>query len=143
MMQPLIKVQNLTFRYDDGTVALAGVNFRLDAGETVALLGANGSGKTTFVLNLNGLLAGQGDIQVCGMPLEKRNLPSIRRKIGMVFQDADSQLFMPTVIEDVSFGLLNLGLTSEQALTRAKEALAVVGISSASERAPYHLSAGE
>jgi len=82
----------------------------LDAGETVALLGANGSGKTTFILTLNGLLTGKGSIRVCGIAVEKANLAVIRRKVGLVFQDSESQLFMPTVLEDVAFGPLNLGL---------------------------------
>src|SRR4051794_5295919 len=99
-MAPLIEVSGLWFRYDDGTPALQGVDFHLEAGETVALLGANGSGKTTFILHLNGLLSGEGTIRVCGLPVEKSYLPDVRRKIGVVFQDSDSQLFMPTVLED-------------------------------------------
>src|SRR5579864_3480562 len=109
MMPPLIEVRNLRFRYDDGTPALNGVDFRLEAGETVALLGANGSGKTTFVMHLNGLLRGEGTVEVCGLAVEKRNIPAIRSKIGLVFQDSESQLFMPTVLEDVAFGLMNRG----------------------------------
>jgi len=108
----LIEVRNLRFRYDDGTAALNGVDFRLEAGETVALLGANGSGKTTFVMHLNGLLKGEGSVEVCGLAVEKRNIPAIRNKIGLVFQDSESQLFMPTVLEDVAFGLLNRGMSA-------------------------------
>jgi cobalt/nickel transport system ATP-binding protein len=144
----LIEVRNLRYRYEDGTVALQGVDFRLDAGESVALLGANGSGKTTFVMHLNGLLGAEGrdggsSISVCGMPVEKRNLAAIRRKIGMVFQDAESQLFMPTVLEDVAFGPLNLGLDPAAAVERARSALDRVGMAGAAARAPYHQSAGE
>ncbi len=147
-MQPLIEVLNLRYRYEDGTVALNGVDFRLEAGESVALLGANGSGKTTFVMHLNGLLGAEsgdnrGSITVCGMPVEKRNLAAIRRKIGMVFQDSDSQLFMPTVLEDVAFGPLNLGLEPVAAAERARAALDRTGMAGAAGRAPYHLSAGE
>jgi cobalt/nickel transport system ATP-binding protein len=142
-MQPLIEATSLRFRYEDGSVALDGVNFQLFPGETVALLGANGSGKTTFVLHLNGLLAGEGQVTVCGLPVEKKNLTQIRRRIGLVLQDPDEQLFMPTVLEDVAFGPLNLGLDADQALARAKHALAQVGISVELEKAPYHLSAGE
>lgn len=101
-MEPLIDVRDLHFRYDDGTLALDGINFQLFPGETVAVLGANGSGKTTFVLHLNGLLRGDGVVMVCGMRVEDKNLPLIRRKVGMVFQDSDEQLFMPTVLEDVT-----------------------------------------
>jgi len=129
-MTPLIEVRGLRFRYEDGTAALNGVDFRLDPGDTVVLFGPNGSGKTTFVLHLNGLLAGEGTVRVCGLPVNKQNIPEIRRKVGIVFQDSDSQLFMPTVLEDVAF-------------SRAQAALATVGMSGAASRAPYHLSAGE
>ena len=142
-MTPLIEVRNLHFQYEDGTLALDGVNFRLFAGETVALLGANGSGKTTFVLHLNGLLGAEGTVTVCGMPVMKETLPAVRQKIGLVFQDSDNQLFMPTVIEDVAFGPLNLGLDREQATLRARAALEQVGMSGNIGKAPYHLSAGE
>ena len=142
-MPPLIEVRNLRFRYDDGTTALNGVDFRLEAGETVALLGANGSGKTTFVMHLNGLLKGEGSVEVCGLTVDKRNIPAIRNKIGMVFQDSESQLFMPTVLEDVAFGLLNRGLSAAEAADRARAALDTVGMVAAAGRAPYHLSAGE
>ncbi len=142
-MTPLIEVHDLRFQYEDGTQALDGIDFTLEAGETVALLGANGSGKTTFVLHLNGILHGEGSVTVCGMPLSKETLPLVRAKIGMVFQDSDEQLFMPTVLEDVVFGPLNLGLTPEQAIDRAQSALCQVGLEHAIGKAPYHLSAGE
>jgi cobalt/nickel transport system ATP-binding protein len=142
-VSPLILVRGLRYRYEDGTTALNGVDFRLNPGETVALLGANGSGKTTFALHLNGLLTGEGTVEVCGMPVNSRNIVEIRRKIGLVFQDSESQLFMPTVLEDVAFGPLNHGLSPEKALERAMAALAQVGMSGAAGKAPYHLSAGE
>jgi cobalt/nickel transport system ATP-binding protein len=140
---PLIEVRNLRFHYEDGTPALNGVNFTLFPGETVALLGANGSGKTTFILHLNGLLSGEGSVTVCGMPVCKDTVAAVRQKIGLVFQDSDNQLFMPTVLEDVSFGPLNLGLEREEACGRAYAALEQVGMSAAAQKAPYHLSAGE
>lgn len=143
MTAPLVEVRGLHYHYEDGTAALNGVDFRLCEGETVALLGANGSGKTTFIMHLNGLLAGHGSIEVCGMSVEKRNLPAVRRKVGMVFQDSESQLFMPTVIEDVAFGPLNRGARPEAALERARAALETVGMAAAAGKAPYHLSAGE
>jgi cobalt/nickel transport system ATP-binding protein len=142
-MQPLIEVRDLRYQYDDGTLALDGVDFQLFPGETVAVFGANGSGKTTFALHLNGLLSGQGSVTVCGMPVRKDTLAQVRQKVGLVFQDSDNQLFMPTVLEDVAFGPLNLGLDREIAQTRAREALAAVGMAHASSKAPYHLSAGE
>ena len=142
-MKPVIEVRGLHYRYGDGTLALDGVDFNLFAGETVALLGANGSGKTTFVLHLNGLLDGEGEVRVGGLDVSRPNLPEIRRKLGMVFQDPDEQLFMPTVIEDVAFGSLSFGLAPEEASRRATEALRRVGMEAAADKAPYHLSAGE
>ena len=142
-MSPLILVRGLRYQYDDGTVALNGVDFRLETGETVALLGANGSGKTTFALHLNGLLTGQGTVEVCGLPVNAENIVEVRRKIGLVFQDSESQLFMPTVLEDVAFGPLNHGLSPEKAAARAMAALQQVGMAAVAGKAPYHLSAGE
>lgn len=142
-MPPLIQVTNLRFSYEDGTLALDGVDFSLEQGESVILLGPNGSGKTTFVLHLNGLLAGEGEVEVCGLPVRKPNLETIRGKIGMVFQDSDEQLFMPTVIEDVAFGPRNQGLNLEAAIDTARAALREVGMEAAASKAPYHLSAGE
>src|SRR5262245_37197995 len=138
-MHPLLEVQALSYRYEDGTAGLHRVDFRLEAGESVALFGANGSGKTTFVLNLSGLLVGKGKAQVavrvCGLPLEKPNLATIRSKIGVFFQDSESQLFMPTVLEDVVFGPLNRGLSPAQAVDRARMALETVGMAGAESRA--------
>lgn len=142
-MTPVLEVSRLRYRYDDGTSALQGVDFRLDSGEAVALLGANGSGKTTFVLCLNGLLTGDGSVRVCGQELGKENLAETRRRLGLVFQDSESQLFMPTVLEDVAFGLLNQGVPADRAIEQARSALLKVGMESSAAKAPYHLSAGE
>jgi cobalt/nickel transport system ATP-binding protein len=142
-MTSVVEVRGLRYRYPDGTEALRGVDFDLQAGESVALLGANGSGKSTFALHLNGLLEGEGMVRVCGMEVTRATLPAVRRKVGLVFQDSDTQLFMPTVLEDVAFGLLNLGMTSEKANQRAQVSLEQVGMSAAPGRAPHHLSAGE
>ena len=142
-MTPLIDVRGLDYHYDDGTHALKGVDFQLFPGETVAFLGANGSGKTTFVLHLIGLLMGEGAIDICGVRLSKETLPRIRRKIGLVFQDSETQLFMPTVIEDVAFGPLNMGVAPAAAREKALAALEVTGMANAAGKAPYHLSAGE
>jgi cobalt/nickel transport system ATP-binding protein len=143
-LSAVIEVNALTYRYEDGTEALRGVDFQLAAGECVAVLGANGSGKTTFVLHLNGLLTAEaGSVRVCGMDMNKANLAAIRQRVGLVFQDSDEQLFMPTVIEDVMFGPLNQGLNPEQAEARARVALDQTGISKLAGRAPYHLSSGE
>jgi cobalt/nickel transport system ATP-binding protein len=142
-MEPLIEVRGLRFRYEDGTQALDGIDFEVFPGETVALFGPNGSGKTTFVHHLTGLLMGQGIVRVCGLTVGKGTLAQIRRKIGLVFQDSDEQLFMPTVLEDVAFGPLNLGLDIESARAAAIKALREVGMDAALAKAPYHLSAGE
>jgi energy-coupling factor transporter ATP-binding protein EcfA2 len=142
-MAPLILVKQLKYIYDDGTAALNGIDFQLNAGETVALLGKNGSGKTTFALHLNGLLTGEGTVEVCGLPVNGKNAALVRRKIGLVFQDSESQLFMPTVLEDVAFGPLNQGISADQASERAMAALEQVGMQAAAGKAPYHLSAGQ
>ena len=142
-MRPLIEVRGLSYKYEDGTVALDGIDFQLMPGETVALFGANGSGKTTFILHLNGLLEGEGAVTICGMPLRSENLVDIRNKVGMVFQDSDEQLSMPSVLEDVAFGPLHQGMSSEQAKAVALQALNSVGMDHIAMKAPYHLSAGE
>ncbi len=140
---PVVQVSGLTYRYDDGTDALRGVDFRLDAGESVALLGPNGSGKTTFLLHLNGILRGAGEIKVCGLALEDGNLLAIRRKVGFLFQDPEEQLFLPTVLEDAAFGPLQEGCAAEEAVSRARTALERVGITRDLDRPPSHLSKGE
>jgi cobalt/nickel transport system ATP-binding protein len=139
----VIRVCGLRHRYPDGTQALEGIDFHLEAGECVAVFGANGSGKTTFVLHLNGLLEGEGSIEVCGLAVRKENFEKVRAKLGLVFQDSDEQLFMPTVLEDVAFGPMNLGAGPDQAVARAKKALERVGMGAAIQKAPYHLSSGE
>ncbi len=143
MSQPLLLIEDLHYTYEDGTEALRGVNLRVYPGETVVLLGANGSGKTTFLLHLNGLLLGRGRIEVCGIPVAKDTLREIRQRVGVVFQDADEQLFMPTVLEDVAFAPLNRGAAPPEARAKALHVLREVGLDHLAERAPYHLSSGE
>lgn len=142
-MEALIRVSNLRYRYDGGAQALDGVDFTLGRDETVALFGPNGSGKTTFLLHLVGLLAGAGEIEVCGLPVSRPHLAAVRQKVGILFQDSDDQLFMPTVFDDVAFGPLNLGLEPEEVERRVRQCLERVGMEHAAGRAPYHLSAGE
>lgn len=144
-MGPLVQARGLAFRYPDGTDALRGVDLEVNAGESLILFGANGSGKTTFLLHLNGLLkATGGSLSVCGLtPDSKANLAAIRRKVGLLFQDADDQLFMPTLLDDIAFGLLNQGMQPEEARQTALTALEQVDLTHAAARAPYHLSGGE
>jgi cobalt/nickel transport system ATP-binding protein len=142
-MEPVIQVRDLHFSYPDGTPALTGVDFSLEAGEPVAVFGANGSGKTSFLLHLVGLLEGKGSIRVCGQELRCSTHRYARQKIGVLFQDSDDQLFMPTVEEDVAFGPLNMGLPAPEVRQRVRHSLELVGMGHAASRAPFHLSAGE
>ena len=139
-----LEVQGLAFAYPDGRQALFGVDLTVQRGERVALLGPNGAGKTTLVLHLNGIhTAGAGTVRVAGMPVTKQNLTEIRRRVGIVFQDPDDQLFMPTVAEDVAFGPANLGLRDTALQERVTEALTAVGMEEFRDRTPHHLSFGQ
>ncbi len=136
-------LRGLSYRYPNGHPALAGVDLHVEHGERVALLGPNGAGKTTLVFHLNGLLRGEGGVEVAGLELTDATVRDVRARVGIVFQDPDDQLFMPTVREDVAFGPLNLGLTRDEALARVDEALATVRMQPAADRAPHQLSMGE
>ncbi|GAB3275884.1 ABC transporter ATP-binding protein [Actinocorallia lasiicapitis] len=142
-----LEISELAFAYPDGTQALFGVDARIGRGERVALLGPNGAGKTTLVLHLNGILSGgSGSVTVAGLPVDprdKKSLREIRRRVGVVFQDPDDQLFMPTVAEDVAFGPANLGLRGAELERRVASALERVGMAHVADRAPQHLSFGQ
>jgi cobalt/nickel transport system ATP-binding protein len=139
-----LELTGVAFRYPDGHVGLDGVDLRIDAGERVAVLGPNGSGKTTLVLHLNGILRPQaGRVVVGGIEVSSATVREVRRLVGIVFQDPDDQLFMPTVADDVAFGPGNLGLEGV-ALDRAVAgALAAVGLEALGDRPPHHLSFGQ
>jgi len=141
---PSLEVSGLAYAYPDGHQALFGVDLTVARGERVALLGPNGAGKTTLVLHLNGILdAGAGTVRVAGLPVEKKNLAEIRRRVGIVFQDPDDQLFMPTVREDVAFGPAAAGLRGPELERRVTTALERVGMAEYAARPPHHLSFGQ
>jgi cobalt/nickel transport system ATP-binding protein len=139
-----LEVRGLSYAYPDGSPALRDVDLEIGTGERVALLGPNGAGKTTLVLHLNGILTGTaGTVRVGGLPVAKPDLSEIRRRVGIVFQDPDDQLFLPTVAEDVAFGPANLGLTGAALDERVREALDQVGMGEHAGRPPHHLSFGQ
>ena len=144
MSNPALEVRDLVHVYPDGTRALSGVSFVIEPGDSVALIGANGAGKSTLLLHLNGCLAATaGEVCIDGTTVTRGTAEAARRAVGMVFQDPDDQLFMPTVAEDVAFGPLNAGLAAEEVERRVTTALERVGLLRARERPPYRLSAGE
>jgi cobalt/nickel transport system ATP-binding protein len=139
-----VHVQGLVYSYPDGSHALRGVDLDITAGERVAVLGPNGAGKTTLILHLNGILLPQaGEVAIGGLPVTKANFKEIRRRVGVVFQDPDDQLFMPTVRDDVAFGPANLGLAGDAVEARVHAALGAVGMDGAGGRPPHHLSFGQ
>ncbi|GAB1822962.1 energy-coupling factor ABC transporter ATP-binding protein [Herbidospora sp. RD11066] len=139
-----LDVRDLAYAYPDGTQALFGVTLSIARGERVALLGPNGAGKTTLVMHLNGILTpGHGEVSVAGLPVRKENLKEVRRRVGLIFQDPDDQLFMPTVREDVAFGPANMGLRGADLEHAVVTALEKVGMADAIDRPPHHLSFGQ
>jgi cobalt/nickel transport system ATP-binding protein len=144
MSHHLVEVQDLHYSYPGGQSALEGVSFRITHGEAVGIVGANGAGKSTLLLQLLGIIfPSSGSVRVGDWPVERKTLPLVRRSAGLIFQDPDDQLFMPTVWEDVNFGPLNQGLSMEEAGRRAERALETVGALHLKERPPYKLSGGE
>jgi cobalt/nickel transport system ATP-binding protein len=144
---PSLKISNLAYAYPDGHQALFGVNLEIAKGERVALLGPNGAGKTTLVLHLNGIIETmQGSVAVAGQRVDQKDkvsLSHIRQQVGIVFQDPDDQLFMPTVGEDVAFGPMNSGLRGAELDRIVDNALDRVGMLEFKDRPPHHLSFGQ
>ncbi len=144
MSHHVVETRELAYAYPDGTAALRGVSLRILHGEAVGVVGANGAGKSTLLLHLAGLLLPQaGEVRIGDLPATAATRARIHRTVGFVFQDADDQLFMPTVEEDVAFGPLNLGLPVAEVRARVRAALATVGAEHLAPRAPYRLSGGE
>lgn len=139
-----VEVSDLRYTYPDGTAALQGVDLAVELGERVAVLGPNGAGKTTLMLHLNGLIQPQsGYVAIEGTTVDEDTVREIRHRVGLVFQDPDDQLFMPTVRDDVGFGPANAGLSDAEVRRRVADALDAVGMTEVADRPPHHLSLGQ
>jgi cobalt/nickel transport system ATP-binding protein len=144
MSHHIVEFKDVHFRYPDGTEALKGLSLRITHGEAVGIVGANGSGKSTLLMHTNGYLLPQsGTITIGDFQLDKHTRKEIRKKVGLIFQDPDDQLFMPTVFDDVAFGPLNLGLEPGQVGQRVVEALETVGCLALRDKPSHHLSGGQ
>jgi cobalt/nickel transport system ATP-binding protein len=140
-MSCAVDARGLRFAYPNGVIGLDGIDLHVTHGERVAVLGPNGAGKTTLMLHLNGLLSGEGELEVAGIRVGEGEVRELRAAVGLVFQDPDDQLFMPTVAEDVAFGPLNLGVADVR--ERVDRALAAVRMEHVIDRAPHQLSLGQ
>jgi cobalt/nickel transport system ATP-binding protein len=144
MSHHIIEFNDVHFSYPDGTAALKGIDFRITHGEAVGIVGANGAGKSTLISHMNGyLLPSRGTITIGDLNLNRSTLVHARKTVGVVFQNPDDQLFMPTVFDDVAFGPLNIGMTKERVIERVNEALTTVGCSGLKDKPPHHLSMGQ
>ncbi|MBU1671038.1 MAG: energy-coupling factor ABC transporter ATP-binding protein [Actinobacteria bacterium] len=143
MADVAVRVVGLSYRYPDGTEALRDVDLLVRTGETVAVMGPNGAGKSTLMLHLNGILQGEGTVEVAGLEVNKKNMREVRGKVGLVFQDPEDQLFSPTVGEDVAFGPINMRMSAAQVDLAVKRALKWVGLDGFENRSPHHMSFGE
>ncbi len=139
----MIEINNLTFQYPDGKIALNGISLQVRTGERIALIGPNGAGKSTLLLHLNGVLQGDGQVRINNLDISKKNLPTIRASVGVIFQNPDDQLFSLTVAEDVAFGPRYQGLNTNTVTKKVKNALTAVNMEGFEDRHPFHLSGGE
>jgi cobalt/nickel transport system ATP-binding protein len=142
-MSCAIHARDLHFEYPNGVAGLNGVDLHVGHGERVAVIGPNGAGKTTLMLHLNALLTGKGELEVAGLRVGHDDVRDLRSRVGLVFQDPDDQLFMPTVREDVAFGPLNAGCSRIEVEDRIREALGAVRMTELADRAPHQLSLGQ
>jgi len=144
MSHHIVQAENLAYTYPDGNKALKNISFLITHGESVAFVGANGAGKSTLLMHLNGhLLPGKGSLRIGDFPLTRKTVQNIRRSVGMVFQESDDQLFMPTVYDDVAFGPLNMGLPADIVDGKVKSTLETVGALHLINRPSHRLSGGE
>lgn len=143
IMRNVIEIKGLNYKYPNGAQALRDLNLSVREGSKIGLIGPNGAGKTTFLLHLNGIISLDPALTILGMPMNKKNVNSIRRQLGIVFQDPDDQLFSTTVFDDIAYGPLNMGLAKEEVIERTNKALSQVEMLKFSGHSPHHLSFGE
>lgn len=139
----MIQFENVSFAYDKAHPVIENLSFTIQEGETVGLIGANGAGKSTIMKLMLGLLEGSGQITVCGLPMNKSNLPAIRQKLGFVLQDSDNQMFMPTVYADMAFGPRNYGVSKEETEKRIDDILTKLDLQELKHRYNHKISGGE
>ena len=138
-----VEIENFSYHYPDGTVALEQINLSIAHGQRVVLIGPNGAGKSTLLLAMGGFAVGSGTVRIDGIVMNKKNARAIRGVMGSCLENPDDQLFMPTLFDDVAFGPLNMGLEPDEVKTRVTETLQTVGLAEMSHKGPHHLSAGQ
>lgn len=143
-METVLSVKNLSYSYNEDKKALNGISLDIHRGERLAVIGSNGAGKSTFFLNLNGVLTpDKGEIFFEGKPIDKKNIIELRKNVGIVFQNADNQIIASTVLAEVSFGPMNMKLPRDEVIARCEEAMEYMNITHLKDRPPHYLSGGE